>query len=190
MSNVHLKRLVVLFVSWGVVCCCISIEGFQAKAFAQARRGATMATGTAAPRSKTASGRTLEGGVGGIVCLCGADVDNNTVCWRGGQCEDAITCSSNAECGPSERCVATTCCDDECCPPNWYCCGNGCCPSECCGDACCGSVLHTCCGDSCAILFADVNNCGACGNVCPPGFACCGGTCCDPDDCIGGVCED
>ena len=33
------------------------------------------------------------------------------------------------------------------------------------------------CGEYCADLYWDNANCGACGNVCPPQFACAWGTC-------------
>jgi hypothetical protein len=53
------------------------------------------------------------------------------------------------------------------CPPGQRQCANGCgTPSL---QDCCGLKL---CGSSCVDLARDQNNCGACGNVCPPGRPC------------------
>jgi hypothetical protein len=47
-----------------------------------------------------------------------------------------------------------------------------------CGNyTCCPSTAPTCCNGVCTYLNEDSANCGACGNVCDPQFACAAGVC-------------
>ena len=80
--------------------------------------------------------------------------------------------------------VCGTCSGFDCCHNAATCCVNTCCGDSqtCCGNTCCGDS-QTCCGNYCADLRYDANNCGACGNRCPPypgidGFAICNAGAC------------
>lgn len=67
---------------------------------------------------------------------------------------------------------------------------------DCCGDETCSSGQcecqqgTTCCDGNCSDLQTDVNNCGACGNTCPPDEQCEGGQCtgCKPACTAGQTC--
>jgi hypothetical protein len=105
--------------------------------------------------------------------------------------------------GPCERCVNGICrgCDPNCetcnestgacettCPNRHTCCVGAC--IACCGPcdpvrgvctdaegtACVGNK-DLCCGGKCVESKTDRNNCGFCGNVCPPESTCVGGEC-------------
>jgi hypothetical protein len=91
--------------------------------------------------------------------------------------------------GPNPSCYQGAC--SHCtgyCPEGW-CGGDGCggecaCPS---GTYCesnwCYSICapgQTWCDPACVDLSSDSYNCGACGNVCEPGFVCSSGACWDP----------
>jgi hypothetical protein len=95
------------------------------------------------------------------VCGCVHDGDCKEA-GAGGTCSNGVcTCGGNA-CRPGEVCQHGSS-------------GDGC---TCHGNAACGSG-QTCCDGtpSCVDILNDVNNCGACGHVCPPSFNCLDGGC-------------
>ena len=83
-----------------------------------------------------------------------------------------------------------TCCNGRCIAQRDDACG---CPARSCqpGHRCCDVTIATRDGlvdvFKCIDADSDRNNCGSCGNQCPPGQSCCGGKCCSTP-CCGGQC--
>jgi hypothetical protein len=144
---------------------------------------------------------------GGGPCYdCGPAGDNRGLCPGGGQ--GGVCCAVGAPCCNGACCVVgQTCCPSPSGTPYCTTLGSN---SDCafCGDVC-PPEQPTCCGTTCVNTATDLNNCGACGNVCLGGQlpACCAGGCtdlatddfncgfcghrCDPahsEVCTGGVC--
>jgi hypothetical protein len=100
----------------------------------------------------------------------------------GGQCVDVMSDAHNCggcgqACQEGEVCSGGWCCNPDCTPDHPYYpnCGNVC------GDPCLTFWTGlTLCDRSCIDLSSDSYNCGACGNVCEPGFVCSSGACWDP----------
>jgi hypothetical protein len=75
------------------------------------------------------------------------------------------------------------------CPADSFCVIDACYPRACsgdtdgllCPDPAGGKLLGHCCGQVCADLFADKNNCRACGVRCGAGEVCKNGDCLAPD---------
>jgi hypothetical protein len=101
-------------------------------------------------------------------------------------------------CCPKDRAVEFAKGVATCCPPGYRSLGGRvvvpafgggglCCRADkLCGPAgsetCCSTnadpaLNGTCCNGTCVSLAFDPNNCGSCGNVCPPGTVCRGGGC-------------
>jgi Stigma-specific protein, Stig1 len=96
--------------------------------------------------------------------------------WQRNQCLAACRACVQASGRICGTCSGFDCCHDS---------------EACCGKTCCGES-QTCCGDYCADLASDVDNCGACGNDCPPypgieGFAVCNAGACEYHFCLPGT---
>jgi len=86
-------------------------------------------------------------------------------------CQGKEVCTNGVCCLPGSTGCGGTCCDNTC----GQCVGGTCIPVRD-GTAC---PIGTCCGGTCTSLVSDSNNCGACGNKCPP----------TAPFCIGGFCS-
>jgi hypothetical protein len=112
-------------------------------------------------------------------------VDNCLGC--GNSCDDGNACTENV-CDPSTGCVATNIPDGTPCGTEGVC-VNGTC-ADCVPGGTCGTDIdccddEACCGSVCVprtALQNDINNCGACGVVCPDGP-------CQVASCVDGICQ-
>ncbi|GAX18733.1 hypothetical protein FisN_26Hh023 [Fistulifera solaris] len=52
--------------------------------------------------------------VGVYDCICDVDVEGSPFCWRDNNCVNVASCSSNADCGPTQRCASSCCGDGHC----------------------------------------------------------------------------
>jgi hypothetical protein len=133
------------------------------------------------------------GGECTYVCAEGA-VDCDGTCtfldWDPDNCGACgNVCPASAPVCVAGACIASTCTPS--CPPGW-CGGDGCggecacpsgwvCESNWCYYADTGCPPPTAlCNGVCVNIGSDSSNCGACGNVCPSGFACINSACSDP----------
>jgi len=130
---------------------------------------------------------------GGCNVQCGPD----TEC-EGGQCIVIMMgCNGGPSCVGDQSCCQAGCTDVETDPNNCSQCGFACpagntcvqgnCtpPASCNGGPLC-TGLEQCCKSGCADIDTDPNNCGGCGNPCPPKFTCAAGMCTPPASCNGG----
>jgi hypothetical protein len=122
-------------------------------------------------------------GACGNVCPDSAPYCNQGVCNScppgfvlcGGSCVDLSRDPGNCGacgnvCAADESCVYGACAPsggEDCTPDSPY--WPNCCPGG-----------WTICGGACVYTYSDPYNCGACGNVCEPGFVCSSGACWDP----------
>jgi hypothetical protein len=90
----------------------------------------------------------------------------------GGVCVNPLTDNSNCGmCGIPCTGTGVSCVNGACaCPTGQTLSGSTCCPN----------ATPNACGAVCVNNATDVNNCGACGNVCPTGDTCVAGTCTIP----------
>lgn len=129
-------------------------------------------------------GRTCPGGQTCCEGHCRSIVDDPQNCGRcGRRCPSDEVCSEGQcrrRCRQGLRncqghCVDTTTDSRHCggCQP----CNGPFDTGECCNGECCDYNGSTCCPGGCKNLALDDENCGACGNACPPGSFCRFGTC-------------
>ena len=127
---------------------------------------------------------------------CGFVCPEGSTC-SGGNCTPQMSCNGGPVCVGVEQCCQTGCTDIDTDPNNCGGCGQRCPPGATCaggrarGPASCngGPVcvgVEQCCKTGCANIDTDPNNCGQCGNPCPPGDTCVGAVCQAPASCNGG----
>lgn len=124
---------------------------------------------------------------GGCLNTCkNANFADDPECDKGSATQKVCGCSNANECkwgaNTNPTCDSATglcTCNNTKCQPSEACKSvNGTDVCTCYGGAACAAG-QSCCQNpaGCFNLLADVNNCGACGHVCPPGFNCNGGAC-------------
>ncbi len=124
------------------------------------------------------------------------------VCATGATCESGVcvsqpTCNGGPVCTGADTCCRSGCTDTRTNPQNCGVCEDICAtgdtcqggrctaPASCHGGPVCTGALQ-CCKTGCTNIDTDPENCGDCGNVCPPDYTCVAATCKASASCRGG----